>query len=110
MVPEVSRCDRLREAHRCDGAPCPLCNSVDLFDFAAPIRSVRYFGAAGRDAKIKRSRKRRSFLVTDGRWSKFAFSIPAVGLFAGAARCENFPRINPLPSSDRTEDTHRARL
>jgi len=31
-----------------------LCNPVDVFDFVEPIRSVRYFGAAGRDAKIKR--------------------------------------------------------
>jgi hypothetical protein len=54
MVPEVSRCDRPREAHRCDGAPCPLVQSRRRIYFAAPIRSVRYFGAAGRDAKIKR--------------------------------------------------------
>jgi hypothetical protein len=27
-----------------------------------------------------------------------------------AARCENLPRINPLPSSGRTGDNHRARL
>jgi len=42
MTPEVSRCDRPRprEAHRCDGAPCPLCNPVDVFDFVEPIRSV----------------------------------------------------------------------
>src|SRR5713226_3123177 len=31
MTPEVSQCDRPRprEAHRCDGAPCPLCNIID---------------------------------------------------------------------------------
>jgi hypothetical protein len=61
MVPEVSRCDRPREARRCDGAPCPLCNPVDVFHFAAPIRSVRYFGAAGRDAKIKRLKEAAEF-------------------------------------------------
>src|ERR1700694_1689278 len=45
----------------------PLCNPVDALDFVAPIRSVRYFGAAGRDAKSNASRKRRSFLETDGK-------------------------------------------
>jgi hypothetical protein len=39
----------------------PLCNPVDVFDFVAPIRSVRYFGAADRDAKIKRLKKAAEF-------------------------------------------------
>jgi len=64
MTPEVSPCDRPRprKAHRCDGAPCPLCNPVDVLDFVEPIRSVRYFGAAGRDAKIKRLKEAAEFL------------------------------------------------
>jgi len=64
MTPEVSQCDRPRprESHRCDGAPCPLCNPVDVFDFVEPIRSVRYFGAAVRDAKIKRLKEAAEFL------------------------------------------------
>jgi len=79
MVTEVSRCDRPRsrprEAHRCDGAPCHLCNPVDVFDFAAPIRSVRYFGAAVGMQKSNASRKRRSFLVTDGRCLSLNFQF-----------------------------------
>ncbi len=57
MTPEVSRCDRPRprEAHRCDGAPCPLCNPVD-------VSQCEYFGAAGRDAKIKRRKEAAEFL------------------------------------------------
>jgi hypothetical protein len=54
--------NRPREAHRCDGAPRPLRNPVDVFDFVEPIRSVRYFGAAGRDAKIKRLKEAAEFL------------------------------------------------
>jgi hypothetical protein len=100
----------VREAHRCDGAPCPLCNPVDVYVFAAPIRSVRYFGAAGPDAKINHLEEAAE-LPRDGRQvPQFEFSIPAFRVFAGAARYENLLRINPLPSSDRTEDTHRARL
>jgi hypothetical protein len=64
MTPEVSQRDRPcpREANRYDGAPCPLCNPDGVFDFVEPIRNVGYFGAAGRNTKIKRLKEAAEFL------------------------------------------------
>ena len=44
-----------------DGAPCPLCNPVDVFDFVEPIRS-EVLDAAGRNAKIERLKEATEFL------------------------------------------------
>src|SRR5229473_1417662 len=77
MTPEVSRCDRPRprQAHRCDGAPCPLCNPVDVFDFVEPIRSVSTLVPRVGMQKSNASRKRRSFFVTDGRCLSLNFQF-----------------------------------
>jgi hypothetical protein len=67
---------------------------VGVFDFVEPIRS----GA-----------KRRRFFVTDGRCLSLNFQFRRSACRSGRAVREP-PLLNPLPSSDRTEDNHRARL
>jgi hypothetical protein len=64
------------DARRTDAAaPCPLCNPDGVFDFAEPIRSVGYFGAAVGMQNSSASRKRRNFFVTDDRCLSLHFQF-----------------------------------
>jgi hypothetical protein len=88
----------------------------DAFHLApARIQIFDRLGRSGASARCsstetRRSRRRARFWpASAGAVSEMTFPNECEGL-AASARGAGLPPINPLPSSDRTEDNHRARL